>query len=252
MSGPLPYDAAFYSKLQSGSLSSARQVVPVLISLLEPRSVVDLGCGIGAWLTVFKENGVSDIQGIDGDHVDRKALLIPQDRFTARDLGRQLTLDRRFDLAVSLEVAEHIDASAAGTFIDSLTRLSDTIVFSAAIPLQGGEHHVNEQWPEYWRALFEARGYRLVDCLRPRFWSNQKVERWYRQNLLLYVKDEHLRATPALLAEYEKNKDNVLSLVHPDVYLYPSIPSLLQFIRRTFVYHVRRRLGMLAGTAPRS
>ena len=131
------YGSGFYSRIADGSLLSARQVVPTLMELLKPASVVDVG-RTGAWLSAFQENGVTDIFGVDGDYVDRKVLLIPRERFRAADLSRPLNLDRRFDLAISVEVAEHSPAAAAETFVQSLTGLSDRSVFSAAIPLQGG------------------------------------------------------------------------------------------------------------------
>jgi SAM-dependent methyltransferase len=242
MSDPVSYNPAFFSKIVDGSLLSARQVVPELIQLLQPRSVVDLGCGTGAWLAAFQEKGIAEIQGFDGSYVDRKTLLIPQDRFQPHDLTQPLRLDHKFDVAISVEVAEHLPASAAATFIESLTALSDVIVFSAAIPLQGGEHHVNEQWPEYWRDLFQARGFKVIDCLRRKFWDNRDVERWYRQNLLLYVKEDRLRTSPQLQAEYEKTKDAPLALVHPAVYLAPAVSAVLRMFPRSLLSGIRRRL----------
>jgi len=235
------YGSGFYSRIADGSMLSARQVVPTLMELLKPTSVVDVGCGTGAWLSAFRENGVTDIFGVDGDYVDRKVLLIPQEGFRAADLSRPLNLDRRFDLAISVEVAEHLPAAAAETFVQSLTGLSDLIVFSAAIPLQGGAHHVNEQWPEYWQHLFDARGYQVVDGLRPRFWNNDDVEPWYRQNLLLYVNKNQLAALPQELQKIAQGPQ-MLAVVHPSVYLTPSVSGLRQMIPRTIASRLRRVL----------
>jgi SAM-dependent methyltransferase len=183
------------------------------MELLEPASVVDLGCGLGTWLSVFAELGVEDVLGIDGEYVDRSALAIPADRFLARDLTRPLELPRTFDLAVSLEVAEHLPPDAAQTLVDSLTRHAPAVLFSAAIPGQDGVDHVNTQWPSYWRGLFLPRGYRAVDCIRPRIWDDEDVEFWYRQNLLLFVRSDVLETRPPLLAEAQMRRP--LDLVHP-------------------------------------
>src|SRR2546429_8002382 len=102
------YDVGFFQAWQPGSLASARVIVPIVLDLLGPTSVVDVGCGIGTWLSVFEESGVSDVIGVDGDYVDRDRLLIEPGRYIARDLESPLRLDRSFDLAVSLEVAEHL------------------------------------------------------------------------------------------------------------------------------------------------
>src|SRR6185437_1025290 len=229
MATPPLYDSAFFTGIEDGSRVSAREVVPELMKLVHPQSVVDLGCGTGAWLSVFGEQGACELLGVDGDYVDRAALLIPADSFRAADLGKPLPpIGRRFDLAVSLEVAEHLPAECAETYLDNLTALSDIIAFSAAIPGQGGTHHVNEQWPQYWKRLFEARGFKLVDCLRHRVWDNRNVERWYRQNLLLYVQESRLRSDPALSKEYENHRNNILALVHPATYLAPSLRQLIR------------------------
>src|ERR671925_1539421 len=140
-----PYSPGFYEQQQEGSLRSARRVLPHLVQLVSPRSVVDVGCGVGTWLKAAMELGVEDILGLDGDYVDRAMLQIPSAQFTPVDLTRPFRLPRTFDAALSLEVAEHLPESSAVDFVESLASLSNVILFSAAIPGQMGEHHVNEQ-----------------------------------------------------------------------------------------------------------
>ena len=188
-------------------------MVPIVLELLAPSSVVDLGCGLGAWLRAFLELGVEDVLGVDGDYVDRDMLAIPADRFLAHDLSQPLDLSRTFDLAVSLEVAEHLPPEAAQTLVDSLTHHAPAVLFSAAIPGQDGVGHVNTRWPSYWRGLFLPRGYRVVDCLRHRIWDDEEIEFWYRQNLLLFVRADILEAHPELLSEAQLERP--LDLVHP-------------------------------------
>lgn len=182
------YGRAFYNSQEDGSLRSARLVVPYMLELTGARSVCDVGCGTGSWLSVFRELGADDIQGFDGRWVRREALRIPADRFTVVDLARPPAPPRRFDLAMTMEVAEHVEAGSAEAFTDFLTGLSDVIAFGAAIPHQGGTGHVNEQWPEYWRAKFEAGGFVGFDPFRERFWNEPAVEWWYAQNLFLYAR----------------------------------------------------------------
>src|SRR5262249_19742748 len=149
------YGTRFQDFITADSLRSAERVVPLVVSLIRPKSAVDVGCGTGAWLSVFHKFGAERILGIDGNYVDRSRLLIPHDRFVGGDVTRPLNISERFDVVLSVEVAEHVPADRAGDYLDNLTSLGDVIVFSAAIPNQGGISHVNEQWPDYWRALFE-------------------------------------------------------------------------------------------------
>jgi SAM-dependent methyltransferase len=214
-----PYTDEYYDSLQEGARRSARVVVPLLLRLVQPRQVVDVGCGRGTWLAVFREHGIEDVWGIDGDHVDRERLEIPRERFLPRDLTRPLRLGRSFDLAVSLEVAEHLPADCAAAFVNSLADLAPLVLFSAAIPFQGGQNHVNEQWPAYWAKLFAAREYVPVDCLRRRIWDDARVEWWYAQNMLLFAERGHLEARPLLRQEYELAGGTVPALVHPKRYL---------------------------------
>lgn len=193
------YNDTFFDYLNEGSARSAAAVVPLLRSVLRLRSVLDVGCGQGAWLQVWHAHGVTDISGLDGAYVDRNRLLVPQHCFATSDLARPFDLGRRFDIVQSLEVAEHLPADSAGDFVRSLTAHSSIVLFSAATPGQGGEQHVNEQWPEYWRRLFAQRGYAMADFIRPRVARNPNVEPWYRYNTFLYVaEDEVIHVPPAI------------------------------------------------------
>src|SRR5262245_37434535 len=144
---PQPYDQGFYDVVADTASHSAAVVVPVILSFVQPASVVDVGCGVGAWLAEFSRRGTADVMGYDGDWVDWARLAIPYERVRAVDLTRPLTDSRRYELAISLETGEHLPAASARTLVQSLVHLSDVVVFSAAIPFQGGRHHVNEQWP---------------------------------------------------------------------------------------------------------
>ena len=148
------YDSGYFKVLDAAERASAAAIVPLVIALLQPESVCDVGCARGGWLAVFKEHGVGRVLGIDGDYVERDQLKIDESEFRAADLEQGLPDVGRFDLAVSLEVAEHLAAESAGRFVDGLATLAPAVLFSAAIPGQGGRGHVNEQWPEYWRDLF--------------------------------------------------------------------------------------------------
>ena len=148
------YDEKFFRNLEKGSLQSAKEIVPLVVRFLQPASVVDVGCGTGAWLSVFKEQGIRDILGVDGDYVNLDSMFIPKEAFQPHDLTRPLKINRKFDLVVSLEVAEHLPSNCAETFVESLTGLGSVVIFSAAIPYQGGQNHVNEQWQDYWKKLF--------------------------------------------------------------------------------------------------
>jgi SAM-dependent methyltransferase len=190
MSSDHTYDPAFFEYINVGSTRSARRIVPLLVEMTRPRSVLDVGCGAGAWLQQWGEAGFEDLAGVDGDYVDTDHLLIPGDRFHRHDLSRPFSLGRRFDLVCSFEVAEHIAAACADPFVDSLAAHADIIAFSAATPGQGGEFHVNEQPYDYWRAKFLARGYQCFDALRPRIAGDQTIEPWYRYNILIFANAE--------------------------------------------------------------
>lgn len=188
------YDSLFFRYIEEGAVRSARIVVPEVVRALGVRSMLDVGCGAGAWVAEYLAAGVDAI-GVDGAYVDSGRLLIPSERFVERDVSSPFDEGRRFDLVQCLEVGEHLPKSASGTLIDNLTRHADRVLFSAAVPGQGGEHHVNEQSFEFWRLLFADRGFQPFDCLRTRF-AGQPLEPWYARNMLLYVAVEAVDGLP--------------------------------------------------------
>lgn len=195
----VPYDQSFYEGQAAGSLRSAVAVVPLVMEYVRPQRVIDFGCGRGTWLSVFRDLGV-EIKGVDGDYVDRASLLIDESCFEACDLARIAPRFGEFDLALCLEVAEHLAPAAGELLVSTLTKTAPVVLFSAAPPGQGGTHHVNEQWPWYWEALFRAQGFSRVDVLRASILPNPSIEWWYRQNLVFYVAPAAMERLPALAA----------------------------------------------------
>jgi len=208
----LVYTKDYYNDINAGSLQSARLTIPVVQQFITPHSVADIGCGTGNWLSVWSEKGVTDICGIDGPYIDRRLLQIERSKFITADLEKDVRLPRKYDLVMSLEVAEHIHPASAPVFVRSLCELGDVVLFSAAIPGQGGVHHVNEQYPNYWAAIFKTCGFTAYDCIRERIWMEQGIDACYRQNLLFFVRDEAKTAYPAITG----NGRLLLPLVHPD------------------------------------
>lgn len=209
------YSNEFFDYISRGSIDSAKVVTALLIAWLRPDSVLDVGCGAGAWCRTWMEGGITTVMGVDGSYVDRKNILIPDINFVARDLSQAFHLDVQFDIVVSLEVAEHIPAGSADVFVDNLTRHGDVVLFSAAVPGQGGEFHVNERPLEYWREKFIARGYRCYDPIRPIIRGNQSVEPWYRYNSLLYANERGRSRLPQEVIESEVFRGTKVSDLAP-------------------------------------
>ena len=212
------YNAPFHGDLRAVSRQSALVVVPLLIKSVNPKSVVDLGCGSGEWLSVFRELGVSDLLGVDGAWAKDMQAASVSAAFHEHDLAQALHLSRRFDLALCLELAEHLDIARAKSLVEDLTRVAPVVAFSAAIPFQDGEEHLNEQWQSYWTGLFEAQGYEPFFALRHALWENEEVKLSYRQTLICFC----ARHDPALierLGQFERDTRAPADVVHPDLHL---------------------------------
>lgn len=216
-----PYSSRYYEGLKEDSAASARATVPLIRRLFPARTVVDVGCGSGTWARAYADAGC-DVLGIDGDIVRPEQLLIPAEKFRRANLAEPLRLDRRFDLVNCLEVAEHLPPARGEGFVADLCRLGDVVIFSAAVPGQGGTHHVNEQWPSYWIPFFRSQGFAPLDCLRHQLWGNGGVAWWYVQNVFAFVKETRLGEFPEAVAA---NRPWPTDLVHPRAYVRATVPA---------------------------
>lgn len=203
------YNENFYDARTEGSSNSARIVLGRLFEVYRPHSVVDFGCGQGIWLAAAESLGGKVLKGFDGPWIEPDALVSDNIDFSAVDLERLEATGDRFDLAISLEVAEHLSAGAATCFVESLCRASDVVLFSAAIKMQGGTNHINEQWQSYWIRLFRDCNYDCFDIFRGALWTNQDVDWWYRQNTFLFVDTQS--------AELDIDQLKGMELMIPDV-----------------------------------
>jgi SAM-dependent methyltransferase len=212
------YNSQFLDYTHSFAMKSARAIVPIIQGALHPTSVVDFGCGRGAWLQVWKTHGALEVVGVDGNYVNLAHLAIDESEFRACDLGATIDLTRRFDLVESLEVAEHLPSSRARAFVADLCRHGDIVLFAAAPPGQGGEYHINEQPYEYWRSLFDGLGYEPFDFIRPRIASRKDAAPWYRYNTLLYVKRAAVDSLPDAVRQTRVPKGTAIRDVSPLLY----------------------------------
>ena len=242
------YDYNFYEGRKT-ILDSAEVIVPLVLKVIRPKSIVDVGCARGEFLSIFYKNGIKDLCGLDGEWINKEQLIIDGKDFMPVDLRKPLDIGRKFDLAVSLEVAEHLPEESAEIFIKSLTRLSPIVLFSAAVYGQGGVNHLNEQFQDYWSKLFKKEGYVAVDFIRKQVWDNEKVCFYYAQNILMYVKENYLNKNKNLRREFEKTNQSFISIIHPRMY-YPVIekqkkigrmlPKPIKLIAEKFVKNVMK------------
>ncbi|MCA1550695.1 hypothetical protein I6F36_28085 [Bradyrhizobium sp. BRP19] len=216
------YSAGYYDGISNVSKRSAEAMLPRIFEAVQPKSWIEIGSGTGSWTKTAIELGIPECRAVDGPWVKNSELLIPPDKFLKHDLTQPLNLNRTFDLALSLEVAEHLDQRFADTIVQTLVSHADVVVFGAAIPMQGGTHHVNEQWPSYWISKFVGQGYECFDFVRATCWNDDKIAPFYIQNTFLFIKSgrhpalaSKLRSTIADIYSRSHN----LAFVHPRQYL---------------------------------
>ena len=157
------YKDSYFSRRKSLSYSSAQKILALVRDFYSFSSAVDFGCGTGTWLKACMELGCKSIKGFDG-FADTSDLCIPPECFSQKLLGETI----------------------------NLTKASKVILFSAALPGQGGTNHINEQPPSFWQKKFNEHRYSQLDIIRPIIWDEPAVAWWYKQNTFLYVHDESI------------------------------------------------------------
>jgi SAM-dependent methyltransferase len=247
------YSKSFFVSREEASRVSAGRVLPAIFEIAQPTSVIDFGCGTGTWLEAAKNLGVKRVRGVEGSWIRKAKPLIAKDELEVADLSSPIVMSERFDLAISLEVAEHLPSERARGFIEDVTRASDVVLFGAAIPEQGGTGHVNEQWQSYWAEIFLACGYHCFDVVRPRFWHDADVLPWYKQNAFLYVNDAARARLGARLPSEVAGREGPVDLVHPDLYTRlvrdPPLRLGARISLRFATKVVKKALGLSKGAA---
>ena len=243
------YKGKFYTERAIRTRYSASRVLNLVIDKLfdkTPEAVLDVGCGTGVWLSELERIGVKQTIGLEGSW-------LPKDSFLADGVLHNLDFNTQLknfhnkpvDLCISLEVAEHLPKQFAHDFVGNLTRFSDTILFSAAVNGQGGRHHINEQPLSYWANLFDKFGYSVVDAIRPEIWNDPQIPFWYRQNIVIFTKNQHI------LKKYSLSVNAILlDAIHPELFenyryprLYIATSQILQFPKAIY-RTIKKRMNL--------
>jgi SAM-dependent methyltransferase len=227
---------------EAANLRSAEIVLSRLWSYVRPRSILDVGCGLGSWLAAARERGVQDLAGIEGPWFEP-----PGGTATTAvvrcDLEQGFALRRRFDLAICLEVVEHLSPAGGARLLDSIVQHADIVMFSAAVPHQGGRHHVNEQPLDHWAEEFRRRGLSVHDFLRADIWDDRDVLAWLRQNVVVFARRETL-GMPPWIRRPPANR-GPMSVIHPELYTarMTELDRILRLQRR-LIERYERLLGI--------
>jgi SAM-dependent methyltransferase len=220
ISTPLPNEAV-YASFQNvpAALESARIYLKFLWRFFQPLSVLDVGCGSGTWLKACHELGSKSLFGLDDTWNSQSLMLDPDINFRGIDLNKPFSIPTKVDMAICLEIAEHLAPSTSPHLIKCLADTSDVILFSAAYTGQGGDNHINEQPHTYWARLFAKHDLVPFDMFRPEFWGNENVFMWYRQNTFLYVRRNSTSYRQITSRGFKEMMNiNFMNCLHPELY----------------------------------
>lgn len=210
------YSGDFFASQVAGSHTAASIILPLLFGDWKPSSIIDIGCGLGPWCAAALDMGIPKCMGVDGAYVQTDWLCIPPDCFTEHNLEEPLPQNFSADVAICVEVAEHLSPERASGFVADLCRIAPLVLFSAAIPYQGGSRHLNENWLEYWAMHFSQNGMAAYDVLRDKIWRDRRVPWWYRQNLMVFAKPDFAKSNLRLS---KPAIPSMLTRIHPDMFL---------------------------------
>ncbi len=247
MSDHILYNEEFYSKRRNLVKPSAEAIIGHVFNLCNIESIVDFGCGTGTWIHTAQSLGAKHMLGIEADWLKEEYLDEPGLEVHRHDLTDSIYIDRKFDLAISLEVGEHLPEERARSFVEDICRTSTKVLFGAAIPEQGGTGHINEQWQSYWANLFLELDYRAFDVIRPKIWSDPEIPFWYKQNTILYLHKDELENKAQFLFSPQEVKPKDLDIVHPDLYrkkLRSNLVNQLEGIGLTHRLKIARKLPL--------
>ena len=187
------YNKTYYTYVDKMARESADTIAEVIISNYSPKSVIDIGCGTGAAMDSLRRRGVA-VYGLEySSHALAmcKARGLDVEKYDIES-GKMPEISMRFDVVLCAEVAEHVKPEFADALVSLASQFADRVLFTAAVPGQGGGvDHVNEQPNSYWVQKFALLGYTYLEeaSLQNRVYlQNMKSASFYAQNLMLFKK----------------------------------------------------------------
>jgi SAM-dependent methyltransferase len=179
-----PYTESYYENITEDATRS-RDAVFEILGIDKSVTVVDCGGGTGGWGVGLKNYTCIDYR------VPLDALLINPEQYIDQDLRKPFNMGEKFDVVISCEVIEHLEEEFTDTFIDNVCRLvkdDGVIIFSGAVPNQGGNNHLTERFQTHWAKKFRERGF--YGTQHPCIKRDERIALYYRQNIVIYKKGE--------------------------------------------------------------
>ncbi len=240
------YGPRYHDEKTAPARRAADRILPIVFSALNVASMVDVGCGPGSWLVAARDLGVQTVMGVEGDwakHWYRGDRAIPDDvQIVYSNLEDALRLPRTFDLAICIEVIEHLSPARGPSFIADLCRCAPHVLLGAAIPGQKGPNHLNTRWPSYWSECFAEHGYRPLDFVRARVWGDEDLLIPVRQNPILFVREDVYEAVAQRVVALPAPPSAALDQVHPVLFAIQS-----RDLRNAEYPGLRDRIRLAAG-----
>lgn len=240
------YPSAWHASFADVTSNSARLILSFLQNFVRLDSMLELGCGEAHWSANALSLGTQTVCAVDGPWNNKERLNVASSQYIEAEINRNFNVPGKFDMAICLEVAEHVDMNFATKTVSILSEASDVVLFGAAIPYQGGFGHINEQWPSWWNEKFLLAGFRPYDVIRPKFWNHPDIHYWYKQNTILYIREGAKNIDLEKLSSLKDwgNGEYVMDIVHPEKFLsvasYSEV-SILRFLKK-LPKHLKKRI----------
>jgi len=191
------YDDKYYNWFVKNTKDYIKTTMDWFIDTYKPKSIIDYGCGIGAYLESGFNKGVERLQGFDinGEILKKYTNPLIGKFITYTDCTEKINTDK-YECIISIETAEHINPLKSEVFVMNLINSADEnslIIFSAAQPEQNGTGHINCQTKEFWIELFNTYGFGVDSQVTKEVsekWKTLKAPKYVYNNLIIFKKDD--------------------------------------------------------------
>ncbi len=209
------YNKKYYRSFSNDSNLSANIILSEIFKTIECKSVIDIGCGTGMWLEnvykILKDNQLI-LTGVDGYQI-KDLKKFNKAKYYFKNLEEDFIFPKH-DFLMCMEVAEHLSSNNAKSFVNNLCGIADVILFSAAVPGQGGLKHINERYANYWIDLFKKNDFVANDSFKKNIWMNNAFKNcpYYISNSFLFINKNSIKSK---LFKYEEHDISNINKVHP-------------------------------------